>query len=172
MLALLIAIAIVSYALIVSSGPAVLLQTYIVGPVGHQLQIAAGPGQSVAHPTVRGPMPNGMVPDATIYSYSLTMPTSGEVKIMVSVAPAAISAARAHRIIFGYFNNTPERLTTWNGLPADSGVRPCSTPAGSCPGYLGGIQVVSRDTLYDVFVDSVNSPETALAVIESFNILA
>jgi hypothetical protein len=89
------AIAILGYALADHSDPTVPLHTYIVGPVGHQLQVAARPAQQVPHPTVRGPVPNGFVPGATTYSYSLSIAASGEVKVSVSVSPSAISGPRS-----------------------------------------------------------------------------
>lgn len=55
----------------------------------------------------------------------------------MSVPSGSVAPAHAHWVINDFFNNDPERLTTWHGTPADLGVRPCKTPAGSCLGYLG-----------------------------------
>lgn len=147
------------------------LQTYTVGPAGHQILIAAAPNQKVPIPTMSGPTPNSVVAGATYYSYSLRLPGSGRVDVTVSVSRRAIPAAHARWIIQDFFNNVPERLTTWHGRPADAGVQPCSTPAGPCPGWVGGIQVLRDGTLYDVVV-SADSKLTASAVVNSFDIFA
>jgi hypothetical protein len=76
----------------------------------------------------------------------------------------------AHRIINDFFNNDPERLTTWHGHPADLGVRRCNTPAGSCPSHLGGLQLSRGGVICDFTIASYSSdaawvvpPEFALA---------
>ncbi|HEX4216839.1 MAG TPA: hypothetical protein VHZ02_00600 [Acidimicrobiales bacterium] len=167
---LLAATAMASCAQVSTSAPVARMQIYTVGPLGHHMQIAAETGQTVPRATVRGPLPDGYVPDGTSYAYTLNLPGSGQVAATVTVSPSLISAARSHRIIYGFYNNIPERLTTWRGLPADAGIVPCSTPAGSCPGYIGGITVLKDNTLYNVFVDGVGSRAAAAAVIKSFNI--
>ena len=82
-----------------------------------------------------------------------------------------MTTVHAHWIINDYFNNDPERLTTWHGTPADIGVRPCNTPAGSCRGYLGGLQVFRSGVLYNVTIAS-DSSATVWAVIHSIRIPA
>lgn len=88
-----------------------------------------------------------MLTGATNYTSTLTLPGDGTVRVSISVLPGPVAPAHARWIINDYFNNVPERLTTWHGSPADEGVQPCSTPSGACPGYLGGIQVFEGGAL-------------------------
>lgn len=147
------------------------LESYSVGPEGHQLRVAAAPGQQVG-PAVEGGHSAGssVLPGAN-YATKLTLPDNGVLFVAVSVPSGPITPAHAHWIINDYFNNDPERLSVWHGAPADLGVRPCNTPAGSCPGFLGGFQVFRNGVLYNVTVVS-NSSATAWAVIHSIRIPA
>jgi hypothetical protein len=146
------------------------LASYSVGPPGHRVQIAAAselrPHTSVAGGTSVG---TAVLPGAVDYTTVLALPGNGRVRVSISVPPGAVAPAHARWIINSYFNNTPERLTTWHGEPADEGVRPCSTPAGACPGYLGGFQVFQDGSLYNVTIAS-GSSDTAWAVIDSIRI--
>ena len=110
-----------------------------------------------------------MLPGAVNYATTLTLPDNGSVRVAVSVPSGSVASAHAHWIINDFFNNDPERLATWHGTPADIGVRPCNTPAGPCPGYLGGLQVFRGGALYNVTIDSESS-DTAWAVIHSIRI--
>lgn len=105
------------------------------------------------------------------FATRLTLPDNGGVEVTVSVPSGPVTKAHAHWIINDYFNNDPERLTTWHSTPADIGVRPCNTPAGSCPGYLGGLQVFRSGVLYNVTIAS-DSSDTVWAVIHSIRIPA
>jgi hypothetical protein len=148
------------------------LDSYVVGPHGHQMRIAAAAGQH-RDPVVAGGTSAGtsVLPGAINYATTLALPDKGSVRIAISVPTRTVALAHAHWIINDYFNNDPERLTTWHGTPADLGVRPCNTPAGSCPGYLGGFQVFRSGTLYNVTIDSDNS-SIAWAVIHSVRVSA
>jgi hypothetical protein len=155
-----------------SSQPQPHLDSYSVGPQGHKIRIAAAAGQHL-HPVVAGGSSVGtsVLPGAVNYATSLALPNNGSVQVAVSVPSGAVAPGHAHWIINDYFNNVPERLTTWHGTPADVGVQPCSTPAGACPGYLGGLQVFRTGALYNVTIDS-DSSDTAWAVIRSIRIPA
>jgi hypothetical protein len=148
-----------------SSSPS--LEGYSVGPEGHQMHIAAAVGQHL-RPAMAGGRSAGTsaMPGAANYATTLALPDNGTTQVAISVPSGPVAAAQAHWIINDLFNNDPERLTTWHGSPADVGVRPCNTPAGSCPGYLGGLQVFRSGVLYDVTVTS-RSSDTAWAVIHS-----
>lgn len=148
------------------------LDSYSVGPHGHQIRVAAAAGQRPI-PVVAGGRSAGtsVLPSSVNYATTLTLPDGGWVRVAISVPSGSIVPANAHWIIHDYFNNIPERLTTWHGVPADMGVRPCSTPAGSCPGYVGGLQVFRRGALFNVTIDSDTS-DTAWAVIRSIGISA
>ena len=89
----------------------------------------------------------------------------------MSIPSGPVTAGHAHWIINDFFNNDPERLTVWRGTAADLGVRPCSTPAGPCPGYVGGFQVFRSGVLYNVTLTSDDSG-TAWAVLHSIRIPA
>jgi hypothetical protein len=146
------------------------LVSYSVGPQGHQIRIAATAGQHL-HPLVAGGSSAGtsVLPGAVNYATRLALPDNGAVQVTVSVPSGSVAPAHAHWVINDFFNNDPERLTTWHGTPADLGVRPCNTPAGSCPGYLGGLQVFRGGVLYNVTIASDRSA-TAWAVIHSIRI--
>jgi len=148
------------------------LSSYSVGPHGHQMHIAAAAGQHL-RPAMAGGLSAGtsVLPGAVNYATTLALPENGRVRVAISVPSGSVAAAHARWIINDYFNNDPERLTTWHGTPADAGVRPCSTPAGSCPGYQGGLQVFRSGLLYNVTIAS-NSSDTAWAVIHSIRIPA
>ncbi len=105
------------------------------------------------------------------YATRLALPGNGAVDVVVSVPTGPVAPAHARWIIGDYFNNDPEHLTTWHGTPADLGVRPCNTPAGSCPGYLGGLQVLRGGVLYNVTMAS-DSSDTVWTVIRSIRIPA
>ncbi len=105
------------------------------------------------------------------YATKLALPDNGGVEVAVSVPSGPVAPAHARWIINDYFNNDPERLTVWHGTPADLGVRPCNTPAGPCPGYLGGFQAFRNGVLYNVTIAS-DSSDTAWAVIRSIRIPA
>ena len=79
---------------------------------------------------------------------------------MPTQAETFYDPAHAHWIINDFFNNDPERLTTWHGTPADLGVRRGNTPAGSCPGHLGGLQLFRGGVIYNVTIAS-DSSDTA-----------
>lgn len=146
------------------------LDSYSVGPQGHQIHIAAAAGQHL-RPAIAGGLSAGtsVLPGAVNYATSLALPDNGRVQVAISVPPGPVASSHARWIINDYFNNDPERLTTWHGTPADAGVRPCNTPAGSCPGYQGGLQVFRNGSLYNVTIAS-DSSETAWAVIHSIHI--
>lgn len=148
------------------------LDSYSVGPRGHQIRIAAAPEQHLK-PAVAGGSSAGtsVLPGAVNYAATLALPGNGSVQVTVSVHSRALAPAHAHWIINDLFNNDPERLTTWHGTPADVGVRPCNTPAGACPGYLGGLQVFRNGALYNVTISSESS-DSAWAVIHSIRIPA
>jgi hypothetical protein len=155
-----------------SSQPQASLDTYSVGPPGHQLRIAAAAGQHL-HPAVAGGSSAGTarIPGALNYSTILALPDHGVVRVDVSLPTGPVAPALAHSIIHDFFNNVPERLTTWHGLPADIGVQPCGTGAGPCPGYIGGLQVFQSGVLYNVNIRN-DSSDTAWAVIHSIRIPA
>jgi len=110
-----------------------------------------------------------VLPGALNYAITLTLPDNGRVQVAISVPSGPVTPAHARWIINDYFNNVPERLTTWHGNPADEGVQPCRTPAGACPGYLGGIQVFQGGALCNITIAS-GSSGTAWAVIRSIQI--
>jgi hypothetical protein len=89
--------------------------------------------------------------------------------VEISVSPGTIAAPHARWIINDDYNNIPEHLVSWHGAPADRGVIPCTTPAGACPGFQGGMTVLQDNVLYDVFLQT-GSEATAWAVVNSFNI--
>ena len=101
----------------------------------------------------------------------LALPDNGTVDVVVSIPTSPVARAHARWIIDDYFNNDPERLTTWHRTPADLGVRPCNTPAGSCPSYVGGLQVFRNGVLYNVTMAS-DSSDTMWTVIHSIRIPA
>ena len=142
------------------------LTTYTVGPPGHQLRIAAAPSQ---HPRLDYIGTSFVVPGAARYRGTLALPGGGLEIVEISVSPGAIAGAHARWIINDDYNNLPEHLVTWHGAPADRGVIPCTTPAGPCSGYQGGMTVLRGNVLYDVFVQTGNEA-TARAVVNSFNI--
>ena len=147
------------------------LENYSVGPQAHQIRVAAEAGQHL-HPVVPGGSSAGSsVLPGVNYATRLDLPDNGGVEVAVSVPSGSVSPAHARWIINDYFNNDPERRTTWHGSPADLGVRPCNTPAGPCPGYQGGLQVLRGGVLYDVTIAS-DSSDTAWAVIRSIRIQA
>ena len=146
------------------------LTTYTVGPPGHGLEIAAAPSQNPLLATTPGPPPaNAIVPNATTHRGILALASGGLVRVTISVSASQIPKALAWRVIHGYFNNTPEHLTTWHGQVVDRGVVSCSTPSGPCPGYVGGMTELRGNTLYDMWVQSASS-DTAWAVVNSFKI--
>jgi hypothetical protein len=147
------------------------LQTYTVGPAGHQMRIAATESQHVdASPLSKKPVAGSALLAGSVgYTGRLALPDNGSLQWSVAASPTTVPAAHARWIINDFFNNTPERRGTWHGMPADLGVRPCSTPSGPCPGYLGGIQVLSGNTLYSVFV-SADDRATIWNAIHSFGI--
>jgi hypothetical protein len=148
------------------------LARYSVGPEGHQIGILAEAGQRIQPSSVGGHSAgSAVIPGATNYATSLALPMGGDVEVAVSVPAAPVASAHTHWIINDYFNNDPERRTTWHGTPADLGVRHCNTPAGSCPGYVGGLQVFRNHILYNVTLAS-SSSQTAWAVLKSIRIPA
>lgn len=152
------------------------LQTYVVGPAGHQLRVAASPAQRVVtstttEPTAPTPQGSALLFGATAYRATLALPGHGQVRVSIEVSPTPIRAAHARWIIHDFFNNTPEQLTTWRGSLADAGVKPCDTPGGPCPGYVGGIQVVRNGALFDVWVQA-GTQRLAWAVVHSFGLAA
>ena len=155
-----------------SSQPKANLDTYSVGPQGHQIRIAAAAGQHL-HPVVAGGSSPGtaQIPGAVNYSTILALPDNGVVRVDVSVPSGSLAPALAHSIIYDYFNRDPERLTTWHGSPADIGVRPCGTAAGPCPGYMGGLQVFQNGVLYNINFRN-DSSDTAWVMIYSIRIAA
>ncbi len=146
------------------------LASYSVGPLGHQIHIVAEAGQRVA-PAVAGGRSAGtaVIPGATNYSTKLALLHGGTVEVAVSVPASTVAPAHAHWIINDYFNNDPERWVAWNGTSADMGVLRCNTPAGLCPGYVGGFQVFRDNVLYNVTVTS-SSSAMAWAVVHSVRI--
>jgi hypothetical protein len=136
--------------------------------VGHQLELAAVPGLHPALEVVSSP-PSAfaILPGATNYAGALALPGGGVARVEISLAASPIAAAHARWIIHDFYNKTPERLVSWQSQAADRGVVPCSTPAGPCPGYLGGMTVLRGQALYDVFVSS-GDRGTAWAVVRSF----
>ena len=146
------------------------LDSYTVGPRGHQIHLAAAAGQHL-RPATAGGLSAGtsVLPGAVNYETTLALPDHGRVQVAISVPSGSVAAAHARWIINDYFNNDPERRTTWHGTPADAGARPCNTPAGACPGYQGGLQVFQSGVLYNVTVSS-DSSDTAWAVIHSIRI--
>jgi hypothetical protein len=146
------------------------LQTYTFGPAGHQLKIDARQSQHLGVAVAGGSSAGTSVIHGAInYASSLNLPGNGRVQMAISVPLVPIPAAHAHWIINDFFNNDPERRTTWHVVPADLGVRPCNTPSGPCSGYLGGIQVIRDGTLYNVTVQA-DSSSLAWAVINSFRL--
>jgi len=139
--------------------------------VNRKLEVAA-PGPQL-HPALAGGTSVGtsVLPGAVNYATTLTLPDNGSVQATISVPSGPVAPAHARWIINDYFNNDPERLTSWHGSPADEGVRPCNTPAGACPGYQGGLQFFRSGALYDITVASSNS-DTAWAVLRSIRIPA
>jgi len=91
-------------------------------------------------------------------------------QVSIIVSPSPIPPARASWIIDSYFDNIPQKLVTWHGVPADIGVLPCSTPSGACPGFVGGFTVVRGTTLYNVFIPQAGSSSMGWAVINSIAI--
>ena len=146
------------------------LDSYAVGPPGHQIHVAAAAGQHLRS-TMAGVLwaRNAVLPGAVNYATHLVLPDNGWVQVAITVPSGSVLPAHARWIINHYYNNVPERLTKWDGTSADAGVRPCSTPAGSCPGYLGGLQVFRSGVLYNVTISS-DSSDTAWAVIHSIRI--
>jgi hypothetical protein len=125
-----------------------------LGPPGHSLTIDVERGARVTsvHPGV-GPDPVG--PGAQ-YTYRVALPAHGSVQVNVDVAYTPPTSAHARWITNDDFNNIPEHKSLWEGLPADIGVEPCSTPAGPCRGYLGGVVILDHQTLYNVFGSSLD----------------
>jgi len=105
--------------------------------VNRKREVAA-PGPQL-HPALAGGTSVGtsVLPGAVNYATTLTLPDNGSVQATISVPSGPVAPAHARWIINDYFNNDPERLTVWHGTPADLERRPCNTPAGPCPGYLG-----------------------------------
>lgn len=143
------------------------LAAYVLGPPGHRLAVAATPGQTVAAPSIRTTGADGIVPDGTVYQYQLRLPGTGDVRIEVVTSPGAIAANRAHWLINHYFNNIPAHLTTWRGRPADEGVIACTTPAGRCPGSIGGLDFVAGSAVYSVWADDGANRQEVQAVLRS-----
>jgi hypothetical protein len=52
------------------------------------------------------------------------------------------------------------RIVTFDGLPAAMGVYRCFTPAGSCPGDVAGLEVLSGHTLFDIFSNGYDRSST------------
>ena len=147
------------------------LKSYLVGPLGHQIRIDAAIGQHVAPASAGGHSAGSSALPGVNYATSLALPDNGNIEVAVSIPSGPVTADHARWIINDFFNNVPERLTVWRGTAADLGVRPCSTPAGPCPGYVGGFQVFRSGVLYNVFLTSGDS-ETAWAVLHSIRIPA
>ena len=144
------------------------LRTYTIGPPGHQIRVAASPSQKPR--TTPSPLTaNGVVPGGRSYLTSLSLPRGGKMQVLVIVSPSPIPQALTSRIIDGY-DNIPQKLTTWHGVPADIGVVPCSTPAGACPGFVGGFTVVLGTTFYNVFIPQAVTSSMGWAVIHSIAI--
>jgi hypothetical protein len=152
-----------------SNSQAGALRTYTIGPPGHQIHVDASPLQEPRTTSdVSPPSTDALVPGVlTNYGASLSLPGGGKVQVQINISSFSIPKARRHWIIDSFFNNTPEKPTTWHGVPADLGVVSCVTPSGSCPGYDGGVTVVRGTALYNVFIHS-GSSSTAWAVIHSF----
>ncbi len=57
----------------------------------------------------------------------------------------------------------------FDGLPAIREIVDCSNPAGSCPGKIGGLEVVNGSTIYAVFTSGFDQQATE-RVLASFHI--
>jgi hypothetical protein len=66
---------------------------------------------------------------------------------------------------------TGGRLFLFDGMPAIKEVLDCSTPAGPCPGKIGGLEVLDGSILFDVFVSGLNEGGTDEA-LSSFGIVS
>lgn len=80
------------------------------------------------------------------------------------MSPTPIPATTAHHLIYDFYNNIPAHLTIWHGIPADEGVIPCTTPAGSCPGYQAALTVLTGRALYDVRLGPRSAKEAHLVL--------
>ena len=150
--------------------PSATLTVYRVGPAGHHLDVAAAPAQHPVLVVAPGPpSASAIVPRATTSSGRLGLADGGAVFVTISTSRRPIPAAHARWIIHHFFNNTPEHLTIWHGRTVDRGVVPCSTPSGSCAGYVGGMTELRDATLYDVMVHA-STRATAWAVVNSVRV--
>jgi hypothetical protein len=128
-------------------------------------------GQHVTPPSAGGHSAGSSALPGVNYATRLALPGNGSIEVAVSIPSRPVTADHAHWIINDFFNNDPERLTVWRGTSADLGVRPCNTPSGPCPGYVGGFQVVRGGVLYNVTLTSGDS-DTVWAVLHSIRIPA
>ena len=67
------------------------------------------------------------------------------------------------QFLFGY-------RSTFHGHPAVRELVACSNPAGPCPGYVGGIDVLDGSTMYVVSTTGFDKPTTE-ALLDSFRII-
>lgn len=67
------------------------------------------------------------------------------------------------QFLFGY-------RSTFQGHPAVRELIACFNPAGACPGYVGGIDVVDGSTVYVVGTTGFDKPTTE-ALLDSFRII-
>jgi len=143
------------------------LADYRIGPIGHEITISATPGQ---RPRPASPLPGFLstLPDSSGFRYELVLPGNGNADVSILVSPAPVSRGRGQRII-GEFDSIPQHRTTWDGRAADIGVIPCVTPAGSCPGFVGGFTVVTKSAWYNVFLFSLDQ-SVAERAIESIRL--
>lgn len=125
----------------------------------------------VAPPSETGVQPagGGSYPDVAWTDSFATSPAgSGGLLELVSVwhlrRPMTHQAAMAYlRRIFIF-----ARPTAHQGLPAVRQMVPCFNPSGSCPGWVGGLDVVDGATLYTLQVSGADRATTA-AVLASFS---
>jgi hypothetical protein len=84
---------------------------------------------------------------------------------------SAVPPDRVDSFLRGFLPTSPGgRMVTWNGLPAATESVPCSTPAGSCAGFVSALVVLDHRTIYDILVSAPSKSETQ-AVFNSFRLV-
>jgi len=98
-----------------------------------------------------------------------TIWSGGNADVWVDQLTTAVPPARVDGLLRSYLpTSTGGRIVTRFGFPAAIESVPCFTPAGSCPGTIAELVVLTGATVYEVRAGS--DAATDQAVISSFRL--
>jgi hypothetical protein len=84
---------------------------------------------------------------------------------------SAVPPARVNSFLRGFLpTSSGGRIVAWHGLPAAIESVPCSTPAGSCAGFVSALVVLDDRTIFDILVSAPTKAVTQ-AVFNSFRLI-